>query len=196
MLFVNAGEIIAAESLTYLYCSAHNMPLEFYYDLARHMWDEVRHSQMGVRRLLQLGFKIEDFRFSPPIKLKEGTDIKEFLDSYMELTNVGEACSFPYKRQAAESFWKFGDALSAIQSEFDVVDERKHVDYGNKWGAELYKQIYNDVITTKELNERGRMRRLIKTNFPNEEGYSDLVKNAHEFCGSITNLNAIPYDKY
>jgi hypothetical protein len=186
MLYVNAVEINAATTLSYLYYSFHGMPLEFYCDIARHMWDETRHSLMGVRRLQQLGYKLEQFRFRPPLKLKSKTSMQEFLNGYMALTNIGEACSFPFKRKAAESFWKFDDALSAIQSEFDVADERMHVDFGTKWGPEMHKHIHNEVITAKMLNQKVRERHVNRMALaPEDERAQSLIHNVSEFCGSL-----------
>lgn len=194
MIFVNATEIIAAENLAYLYCSIHQMPLQFYYDLARHMWDEVRHSQMGMRRLQQLGFAIEDFVFFPPIQLNPDSQVEQLIDGYISLTNVAEACSFPYKRQAAQAFWKFDDALSAIQSEYDIADERLHVDFGTQWGPELYKQFHNEVITAKKLAEKAREFRLKRMNFAPEH-IAETAKSFPAFCG-VANTVHLAFEHY
>ncbi|MBO9608042.1 MAG: hypothetical protein J7639_18930 [Paenibacillaceae bacterium] len=187
MHYINATEIGAAESLCYLYYGVRRMPLAFYFDLARHLWDEVRHSQMGVRRLEQMGYRTDQFKFfkgSPGQRIDE---LKKewFPDMYAGLTMVAEPCSFIKKRKSAENFWKFGDALSAIQSEFDMVDERMHVDFGKKWGPELYKQI-DDIITAQEMSERMRVRRLEGMGELPQEEIAKVVKNFPGFCGLST----------
>lgn len=188
MHYINATEISAAESLCYLYYGVQKMPLEFYYDLARHLWDEVRHSQMGVRRLKQMGYKTEQFKFfntSPGASIEE---LKQewFPDMYAGLTMVAEPCSFVKKRKCVEKFWEFGDALSAIQCEFDMVDERMHVEFGKTWGPELYKQI-DDIITAREMSERARIRRLEKLEIPGDpEEIRRVAKNFPGFCGLST----------
>ncbi|WP_135550647.1 DUF455 family protein [Paenibacillus cymbidii] len=194
MIYVNATEIIAAENLAYLYGSIHRMPLAFYYDLSRHLWDEVRHSQMGVRRLQQLGFDIGDFVFFPPIRLQPDSRVEQLIDGYVSLTNVAEACSFPYKRQAAQAFWKHGDPLSAIQSEFDIADERLHVDFGAQWGPELYKQFHQEVITAQKLAEKAREFRLKRMNF-SPEHIAETAKSFPAFCG-VANTVHLAFENY
>ncbi len=180
MMFIHANEIGPAVSLAYLYYGVVRMPLPFYYDLSRHMWDEFRHSQMGMRRLQQFGFKTEDFQWFKAKPLKG--DIKScFADMYSHLTMVGESCSFSKKRKAAETFWKFGDALSAVQMEYDITDERMHVDFGNKWGPELYKLI-GEVVTAKTMARKARERRLKDLDVVTAEEFDKIVDYFPAFC--------------
>ncbi|MDF2659995.1 MAG: hypothetical protein K0Q94_2786 [Paenibacillus sp.] len=112
---------------------------------------------------------------------------------YAWLTMVAEACSFTKKRKAVEAFWKFNDALSAIQSEFDIVDERLHVDFGTKWGPELYKQV-GDMITPQLMTERARKRRLEELQTVQPDEIDKLAKNFPAFCGFHTNI--LEYNNY
>lgn len=196
MHYINATEMAAAESLCYLYYGVHDMPLAFYFDLARHIWDESRHSMMGVRRLKQLGYSTRQFKFSRADLGNElNTLAKEwFPDMYAGLTMVAEPCSFIKKRKSAERFWQYGDALSAIHCEFDMADERMHVDFGKKWGPELYKRI-DDLITAAEMSERARIRRLEQLGETmNAVEARKIAKNFPGFCGlSTVELN---YNNY
>ncbi|WP_308639729.1 DUF455 family protein [Paenibacillus silvisoli] len=196
MHYINATEMGAAETLCYLYYGAQHMPMSFYFDLARHLWDEVRHCQMGVRRLRQLGYDTSQFRFS---KGSPGRGLEElaaewFPDMYAGLTMVAEPCSFIKKRKSALGFREFGDELSAIQCEFDMADERMHVDFGKKWGPELYKQI-NHLITAAQMSERARLRRVEQLgSAATEEEAKEIARNFPGFCGlSTVELN---YSKY
>ena len=47
MLGIRLSEINVAEGLAVVLCETLGMPWEFYHDLSRHLWDEVRHSMMG-----------------------------------------------------------------------------------------------------------------------------------------------------
>lgn len=192
MVYINATEISPAETMTYLYYSVQHMPLAFYCDFARHMWDEFRHSEMGMRRLQQFGYRTTDFKWLRTSPLNEDKESR-FADMYAWLTMVAEACSFTKKRKAVEAFWKFNDALSAIQTEFDIVDERLHVDFGTKWGPELYKQV-GDMITPQVMAERARKRRLedLQTIQPDE--IDKLAKNFPAFCGFHT--HTLEYNNY
>ncbi|WP_219637778.1 DUF455 family protein [Cohnella sp. CFH 77786] len=192
MHFINATEISAAEMLCYVYYGVQKMPLAFYYDLARHNWDEFRHSEMGVRRLRQLGCSTKDFLFT---KGSPGGKVARewFAEMYAGLTMVAEPCSFIKKKKSAEAFRRFGDELSAAHCEFDMADERKHVDFGKKWGPELYRQL-GDMITAEEMSERARVRRLKQLEAGDEEEIRRLVKSFPAFCGfSTVELN---YDSY
>jgi hypothetical protein len=47
MLGIRLSEINVAEGLAVVLCETKEMPWEFYWDISRHLWDEVRHSMMG-----------------------------------------------------------------------------------------------------------------------------------------------------
>ncbi|RAP75905.1 DUF455 family protein [Paenibacillus montanisoli] len=196
MHYINATEMGAAETLCYLYYGVQQMPLTFYFDLARHLWDEVRHCQMGVRRLQQLGYKTSQFKYfkGSPGRGLQDLAAEWFPDMYAGLTMVAEPCSFIKKRKSAAGFREYGDELSAIQCEFDMADERMHVDFGKKWGPELYKQI-NHLITAAEMSERARLRRIEQLGAAaTEEEAKEIARNFPGFCGlSTTELN---YGKY
>lgn len=192
MHFINATEISAAEMLCHVYYGVQRMPLEFYYDLARHNWDEFRHSEMGVRRLRELGHHTNEFQFT---KGSPGHEVAKewFPDVYASLTMVAEPCSFIKKKKSTEAFRKHGDELSAVHCEFDMADERMHVDFGKKWGPELFKQL-GDMITAEQMSERARKRRLEQLSAGDEEEIKKIIKNFPAFCGfSTTELN---YDAY
>jgi uncharacterized ferritin-like protein (DUF455 family) len=190
MHFINATEMGAAENLAYMYYAVQNMPLAFFYDLARHLWDEVRHFQMGVRRLRQLGFATEQFKYFRGGPNREDVEEAWYADMYANLTMVAEPCSFIKKRKSAEAFWQFGDALSAIHCEYDMVDERMHVDFGKKWGPELYKRIEGDLMTAQKMSERARLKRIQILNAVTEEEVERTIRNFPAFCGfSTSELN-------
>jgi uncharacterized ferritin-like protein (DUF455 family) len=191
MIYIYAAELFAGETLSSVYYYVDRMPMDFYFDLARHMWDEFRHSQMGMRRLEQMGLGIEQFKwFGGPGR----QDVQErFADLYSTLTMTGEACGFKKKRKAAEAFWKFGDVISAVTVEFDLTDERRHIDFGTRWGPELYKKI-DVIVTFQEMAERARTRRLTELDTVPPEEIAKLAKNFPAFCGFHT--SELAYDNY
>jgi hypothetical protein len=191
MIYIYATEIFAGETLSTIYYYVERMPMPFYFDCARHMWDEFRHSQMGMRRLLQMGYSVDQFQWAggPGRKV-----VKEhFTELYSNLTMLGEACGFKKKRKSAEAFWKFGDVLSAVTVEFDLNDERSHIDFATKWGPELYKKT-NVIVTFQEMAEQARMRRLTELETVSPEEMAALAKNFPVFCGFHT--STLAYDKY
>jgi hypothetical protein len=191
MIYIYATEIFAGETLSSIYYYVDHMPMTFYFDCARHMWDEFRHSEMGMRRLLQMGYSVDQFKWlGGPMK----KDVKEnFTELYSTLTMLGEACGFKKKRKSAEAFWKFNDALSAITVEYDLSDERRHIDFATKWGPELYKKI-DMIVTFQEMAEKARTRRLTELESVLPEEIEKLAKNFPIFCGFHT--SELAYDKY
>ena len=187
MIFINSTEIIAAELVAYIYYSSHGLSLDFYYDTARHTWDEIRHTEMGLRRLKQLGFKIEQFRFWGPCHVPKDATALDHYQFYSDLTNRAEACSFGYKRACAEAFRKHGDIISAVQSEFDVADERLHTGYGTKWSPELYKLATGESMTAAALVERFRIAALKKKGYSDEE-IEGKKRVLNGFCGAAEGL--------
>src|SRR5258708_2768902 len=169
MIFINSTEIIAAELVAYIYYSSHGLALEFYYDTARHTWDEIRHTEMGLRRLKQFGFKIEQFRYWGPCHVAKDATALDHYQFYADLTNRAEACSFSYKRACAEAFRKHGDIISAVQTEFDVADERLHTGYGTKRSPELFKLATGESMTAAALGESFRCAALKNKRYPAEQ---------------------------
>jgi hypothetical protein len=187
MIFINSTEIIAAELVAYIYYSSHGLEHDFYYDTARHIWDEIRHTEMGLRRLKQLGFKIEQFRYWGPCRVEKNATALDHYQFYSDLTNRAEACSFGYKRACADAFRKHGDILSAVQSEFDVADERLHTGYGTRWSPELFKLATGESMTAAALVERYRVAALKKKGYTDEE--IEARKRAlNNFCGAAEGL--------
>ncbi|WP_135555874.1 hypothetical protein [Paenibacillus cymbidii] len=191
MIYIYATELFAGETLAAIYYYVDRMPLPFYFDLARHMWDEFRHSQMGMRRLLQMGYSVEQFQWlGGPGK----TDVKErFTELYSNLTMLGEACGFKKKRKSAEAFWKFGDVISAITCEFDLIDERRHIDFATRWGPELYRKA-DQIVSFQEMAEMARTRRLTELEAVPPEEIAKLARNFPIFCGFHT--SELAYDNY
>lgn len=192
MVFINASEMSASESLTYLYYGVKKMPMEFYYDIARHVWDEIRHSMMGVRRLKQMGYKTEDFAWQPSTGLTPDNMARTFPEFYSTLTMVMEPCSFIKKRKSVDAFKTFGDNLSSLQSEYDIADERLHINFGKKWGAKLFEQL-EDFETANSVADKAKALHLRKMGYSEEEIIKAL-KSFPELCGFAT-LD-LTYDKY
>lgn len=192
MVFINASEMSAAETLTYLYYGVKRMPMEFYYDVARHTWDEVRHSQMGVRRLKQMGYRTEDFSWHPSTVPTKETMKEAFPEFYSALTMVMEPCSFIKKRKSIDAFLEHGDPMSSVQSEFDIADERLHVGFGKKWGAKLFEHM-DDFVTAQSVELKAKQMHLQKMGYKQEE-IDGVLDSFPEFCGFAT--MDLKYDQY
>lgn len=168
------------------------MPLEFFIDFSRHIWDECRHAQIGHRRLRELGFSTDDFIWPAP------ADRPESAQSYVaSLTLVGEACSFKRKQGSIIPFLRRGDHPSALLPSIDCVDERQHVTYGAKWVPEIYKRYNNDHrplrdIATETRSSAMAERDLLAADEPQRRQVSSRLPL---FCSAIefSNLNFTKY---
>ncbi|WP_084225259.1 DUF455 family protein [Paenibacillus pectinilyticus] len=186
-------EIQVVDPMCYVFYGMDDMPFEFFVDFSRHIWDECRHHQMGVRRLEQLGFDIKQF----PIPFVEDAT-QELEHFYAELTMFGESCSFSRKKKSMDSFYAKSDIISGMTAEIDIVDERTHVKFGKKWTPFLYKHRLQDDRSLDDI-----VRGIMDRRFAEAAPGSDLSKlNAEErssithfaFCGKIEFKNLV-FDK-
>ncbi len=123
-------EIQAADSCASLLFDAPDMPWDFYFDLARHMWDESRHCEFGEMKLRALGRDVRELGVSNAAYVLRQTINP--LDRYAALTTQ-EADAFPGKHAGLKDALEHGDDLSARAWSYDISDETQHVRYGHKW---------------------------------------------------------------
>ncbi|MBL9215356.1 MAG: DUF455 family protein [Opitutaceae bacterium] len=133
--FNYAMEMQAVETLGSVLWETEGMEWEFYYDLARHCYDEERHSAMGEMRLRELGHGVADFPHS--VANYAWRQLFDPLRRYCVLTYVIEADSFRYKHQTYQQHLARGDLESAQAVLWDIMDETLHVRFGQKWVPEL-----------------------------------------------------------
>jgi len=183
IVFQNATEWQVVDPMCYIFFAVRNMPLDFFIDFARHIWDECRHSLMGLRRLRELGFGIQDFQWPHYANRLEAME-----DYFAELTMVGEACSFTRKKGSIVPFLKFKDPQSAMLPEIDCVDERLHVRFGRKWLPVMFKNNRRDGRPLEALSESTRLR--LAQDWTQFEGLSEeerekIARSFAGFCATI-----------
>jgi hypothetical protein len=123
-------ELQAADSCASLLFDAPDMPWDFYFDTARHMWDETRHCEFGELKLRQLGRDIRSIGLSNiAYNMRQTIDP---LDRYAALTTQ-EADAFPGKHEGLKDALAHGDELSSRAWSYDIADETQHVRYGRTW---------------------------------------------------------------
>ncbi|MBO9610082.1 MAG: hypothetical protein J7639_29255 [Paenibacillaceae bacterium] len=128
-------EMQAAETLGSIMYEIKGMPWEFYLDLSRHLWDEVRHSTIGEVRLKEIGVALEEMKY-----MTGNYSWRQEIDAarrYITLTLVIEAGSFPLRHIRLKGHMELNDYLSAQAFLYDAADETMHVQYGRKWAPEL-----------------------------------------------------------
>jgi uncharacterized ferritin-like protein (DUF455 family) len=128
-------EMQATETVASSLNEVKGMPWEFYYETSRHCWDEARHCMLGQRRLEQLGFDIAKLHM-----MNGNYAVRQLLDPlyrYSYITMVEEAGSMKAKRKHIAKLEEYGKTLTARLVEYDLVDERNHVNNGYRWIPEI-----------------------------------------------------------
>ena len=124
-------EMQAAETLGSVLWEVEGMDWEFYYDIARHCYDECRHSQMGEERVRELGHELHEFpQFTGNFAWRQ---LYDPMRRYCMLTYIIEQDSFALKHETYKNYVRNGDVTSAEAIMYDIIDETMHVRWGQKW---------------------------------------------------------------
>ena len=145
------NEITAAETLGSILWMTPEMPWEFQYNTARHLWDEVRHSQLGQMRIQQLGYRIQDIW--QVVQIYNVMMTLPAVEQYALLTTVIEPNGMPEKRTNIEHFEKIHDDISAQAISYDWSDENYHVRWGKKWTPVML-EVYGYQETPEQIAAR------------------------------------------
>ncbi len=136
MMWVRFHEMSPAETVAAIMTLQRDRPWDFYRDLARHCWDEVRHSAFGQAALQAEGIDIT----SNPNWTGFATMCLAELDpiqAYTHLTVAIEQAAMKYppgKRQEYEFCRdKAQHPLMALYQDYDWADEVIHSHFGQEW---------------------------------------------------------------
>lgn len=146
-----AQEMQAAETLGSILWETGGMPWEFYHDVARHCWDEARHSRMGELRLAQLGHHPSEFPHM--VGNYAWRQLIDPMRRFCVLTYIIEAGSFDYKHSSYEEHIASGDTESAKALLYDIIDETMHVRFGKKWLPKLMERYGCDMPLNNLVEE-------------------------------------------
>ena len=125
------NEMTAAETLGSILWMTPEMTWEYQHNVARHLWDEMRHSQLGQTRVQQLGLKISEV---PQVVQIYNVMMKlPAVEQYALLTTVIEPNGMPEKVANREHWEEIDDEISAAAVSYDWSDENFHV----RWGAKV-----------------------------------------------------------
>jgi uncharacterized ferritin-like protein (DUF455 family) len=103
---------------------------EFVVDAARWVYDESRHTRMGLTRLTDWGFAPEELPLGSYIydsARDQDPMYRLGMLFYFETKNIGK------KPKRARTFATYGDAASQHDMDFDWADESIHAGYGKRW---------------------------------------------------------------
>ncbi len=124
-------EMDAVDYLATVFYDTPHAPFDLHYDLARHLWDESRHSQFGYRQLPRLGIDLTT--------LEHSLDLYTILvqmtppERYAMMTMEFEANSFPTKAHVMDRIRELNDFEADTLLAFDRNDEQNHVRSGHRW---------------------------------------------------------------
>ena len=128
-------EMDAVDYLATIFYDTPNAPFDLHHDMARHLWDESRHSQFGYRQLPKLGVDL--------MTLEHSLDLYNILvqmpphERYAMMTMEFEAGSFPTKATVMDRIRELNDFEADTLLAFDRNDEQNHVRYGHRWLPEI-----------------------------------------------------------
>lgn len=124
-------EMDAVDYLATVFYDTPTAPFDLHHDLARHLWDESRHSAFGYRQLPRLGVDL--------MTLEHSLDLYNILvhmtppERYAMMTMEFEAGSFPTKALVMDRVRELNDFEADTLLAFDRNDEQNHVRYGHHW---------------------------------------------------------------
>jgi len=124
-------ELDAVDYLATVFVETPDAPFDLHHDLARHLWDESRHSQFGFRQLPNLGFDLKTIEHS--------LDLYNILihmppaERYAMMTMEFEVGSFSTKAHIMDRIRELNDFEADTLLAFDRNDEQNHVRYGHHW---------------------------------------------------------------
>ena len=134
-MVVRYNEMKAVENIASTIYETPAMPWPYYHDLARHLWDEVRHSSFGEVMLQELGHPVTEYPFA--IGNSVFYSMVPPLERYalLGISIEGGAMKYPPgKRQEYE--WcrdTARDALATVFQDYDWADEVLHTQIARKW---------------------------------------------------------------
>jgi uncharacterized ferritin-like protein (DUF455 family) len=108
-----------------------HMPWEFHIDMARVVWDEIRHSEETKKHLEELGghlgmYPVVPGNFAYRIQL-------DLLHRLQDLHRRGELNGLNGLLKSRNTFQEIGDETGALMFDFIQADETRHVAIGNRW---------------------------------------------------------------
>ncbi|UUZ86153.1 hypothetical protein LJK88_23685 [Paenibacillus sp. P26] len=149
---VRQEEMTAAELIAGVLFSQKNMPWEFYRDLARHLWDEVRHALFGQAALECEG---EDWMKRPQYTSDYDINAPKIPAAQYAWLAIGiEEGAMKRPGKAGEYEFCRDEAKHPLMTQFqdyDWADEVVHAGFGRKWSPDL---IGEDIGFVREIAKK------------------------------------------
>lgn len=144
------NELAATENVASTIYEVEDQPFEFYHELARHMWDEARHSMLGQAVIESLGHDIKEW----PLRIGPGYSYLSVgpWERYAHLGLNVEQGMMKYPPGKREEYEWCRDVaknqLAAMYQDYDWSDEVYHTQIARRWIGSL---LGNDANKMREF---------------------------------------------
>ena len=162
-----------------------NMPWALYRATARWAYDEMRHAQMGERRLLAYGFEIG---VDVPMVPDHWTGVcaERGLEAMLYVVHGLEQGGPKWKAQLKSELWKMGDPFSSQDCDYDWADEAGHIRYGQDWLKALYPEISrSDMICRTQREVELWKEWIAEKHRSGQHGYERFLSRIEAKCGRM-----------
>jgi hypothetical protein len=158
MLGIRLSEINVAEGLAVVLCETKGMPWEFYWDISRHLWDEVRHSMMG-EAAIEVTFGTANaipMREYESVYCMEAPALEQYATLGLEIEGaqmkypIGKRGEWEFCRDAAKH------PLMTTFQDFDWADEVLHVSIAKRQLSEWFRDGTSELSALAEEGKRNR----------------------------------------
>lgn len=139
-MWVRAQEMTAAELCATVLFEWEDLPYEGFLDLARHCWDETRHSLFGQAALAAEGIPLETLPSWVGYAAHTVPAYPQKRYAHLAIATEANLMSYPGGKRG-EWEWckeKAQHSLMTTYQDFDWADEVNHVAYGRKWLVRYY----------------------------------------------------------
>jgi hypothetical protein len=158
MLGIRLSEINVAEGLAVVLCETNEMPWEFYWDISRHLWDEVRHSMMG-EAAIEATFgtaSVIPMREYESVYCMEAPALEQYATLGLEIE--GAQMKYPIGKRGEWEFCRDGaqDPLMTTFQDFDWADEVLHVSIAKRQLNEWFRNGGEKLSGLAEQGKRNR----------------------------------------
>jgi hypothetical protein len=167
-------EMDAIETFGNVIFDMEGQPFDFDYDIARLCWDETRHTELGHKTLLSLGYDPFELQ-NRLLGIKVRTEMHP-VHALAEINLFGEANIVRELKALSEESLEHNDTLTAHLFDYINADERSHLAKGIRWLRELAKpevlatlQGRTKEVTIQKLQEMGILEINIDLNISHQE---------------------------
>ncbi len=163
-LYIRLTEMHVPELIALIHYEWEDQPWQFYRDLARHLWDEARHSMMGEIAFAVNGTAWTDVPHEMSFAEFPNTQL-EPRERYTLLWGIEQKAMRPTgKRHQYEVAREARDTLSITFHDFDWADEVLHAQIARKWLTpafssneemnQVFEEVYQRYDTIREEDKK------------------------------------------